>query len=257
MRSRRFWIGLAVSVLFLFLFLYRVDLGEMAGALKEANYTFVLPALALYGASMLFRSLRWRFLLRPLKSLGVGRLFPVVVIGYMANNLLPVRLGELVRAYYLSERERVSASATLATIVLERVYDGLTLLFFIAVASLFLPLSGLLKGVEDALGLPGALVAVLLTVPFLGAIVFLTLLASFPQRVGVTAGWVLRLLPLRLRPRVAELIERFLQGLSVLRSPRLLLELFLLSLPVWILEASVAYLLAFAFDLPAALGSLA
>ena len=63
-----------------------------------------------------FRTLRWRLLLSHLKSIPTTRLFPVVVVGYMANNLSPARRGELVRSYYLSRRERCSASAALATI---------------------------------------------------------------------------------------------------------------------------------------------
>jgi hypothetical protein len=248
-KSRRFWIGIAFSLLFLVLFLYRVDFRKMGEALGTANYLFILPGLALYFIALLFRTVRWRFLLSPIRPFGVGRLFPVVVIGYMANNLLPVRLGELVRAYYLGEREKVSVSASLATIFLERIYDGLTLLFFVAVAALFLPLAGLVKGLGQASGIPWTLLAVATALPFLVAMAYLTLLATFP-RLRVTVDWLAALLPGRLRPRARELIGLFIQGLASLKSPRNLVFLFLLSVPVWFFEGAMYLVIGYSFGLP-------
>ena len=130
----RFWLGLAGSLLFLFILLFKLDLREIGDALKDANYWYVAPAIGLYFIAVYFRALRWRYLLSPLGSVEVQRLYPVVIIGYMANNLLPARLGEFVRSYYLARREGFSASTGLATIAVERVYDGLTLLAFAAVS---------------------------------------------------------------------------------------------------------------------------
>ena len=111
MRSGRLWLSLSISVLLLGLLVWRADVGGTVRSLRDANYLFVIPALAFYFLAVLFRTVRWRLLLLPLCSATTRRLFPVVVIGYMANNLLPMRLGELVRSYYVGERERVSKSA--------------------------------------------------------------------------------------------------------------------------------------------------
>ena len=92
----RFWLALVVSALFMLLLLYQVDLTEIRSALLGANYLYVAPAIALYFGAVYFRSVRWRYLLSPLRTFPVSRLYPVIVIGYMANNLLPARLGELV-----------------------------------------------------------------------------------------------------------------------------------------------------------------
>ncbi len=110
----RFWLGLAVSGLFLLLLLLRVDRQEIVSALSNANYLYVVPAIGLYFVAVYFRSIRWAYILSPIGQFPVSRLFPVVIIGYMANNLLPVRLGELVRSYYLARRETVSGSTALA-----------------------------------------------------------------------------------------------------------------------------------------------
>ena len=98
--TKRFWIGLAISVLLLALFLVTVDLAGMVDSLAKADYLFLVPGIALYLVAVFFRSLRWQVMLRHLRPIKVGRLFPVVVVGYMANNLLPMRLGELVRSYF-------------------------------------------------------------------------------------------------------------------------------------------------------------
>ncbi|MED5568971.1 MAG: lysylphosphatidylglycerol synthase domain-containing protein, partial [Chloroflexota bacterium] len=87
----RFWVALAVSTLFMLLLLYQVDLGEIRIALLEANYLYVAPAIALYFVAFYFRSLRWKYLLSPMRTFPVSRLYPVIVIGYMSNNLLPAR----------------------------------------------------------------------------------------------------------------------------------------------------------------------
>ena len=70
----------------------------------------------------------------------------MVVVGYMANNLLPLRIGEVVRSYYVGEREGVSKTAALATILIERLMDALTLIVFVAVIAVFVPLTAVAEG---------------------------------------------------------------------------------------------------------------
>ena len=144
--SPRILLGMGVSLAFLLLFFVIVDVGDMGQALAAAKYRFILPAIALYFVALFFRSLRWQFLLEPVSRIPVARLFPVVTVGYMANNLLPARLGEIARAYYLERREGLSTSTGLATVVVERIYDGLTLLFLVALAVPFLIFGGLVDG---------------------------------------------------------------------------------------------------------------
>jgi uncharacterized protein (TIRG00374 family) len=97
-RNWRFWAGLGISLFFLVLLVYSVDLRKVTNALGEANYVYAFPAIGLYFIAVYFRSLRWQFLIAPLRTLPISRLYPVVIIGLMANNLLPARLGELVRS---------------------------------------------------------------------------------------------------------------------------------------------------------------
>ena len=233
----QFWLGVGVSILLLLVLIYQVDLAEMRDALADANYLYVIPAIGLYFIAVFFRAVRWRYLLSPLKIIPTSRLYPVVVIGYMANNLLPARLGELVRAYYLARREPVTGSSALATVAVERVYDGLTLLAWVGVAGPVLFLLGEFDGSSDTSRTTWIVLAAVTAVLFIGALVVLTVLAGMQQYdrfLDVTT----RIVPARFRPKVRELAEAFVQGLSILNTPRKHLSLFLLSLPVWALEAS-------------------
>ena len=105
-----------MSLVLLLIVIYRVDISEIKDSLRDANYYLLAPSIIVYFIAVFFRAVRWRYLLAPIGEYSVGRLYPVVVIGYMANNLLPVRLGELVRSYYLSRREDVNASSALSLI---------------------------------------------------------------------------------------------------------------------------------------------
>ena len=252
--SWRFWLGLGVSVALLLVLAYQVDREKMGDALREAEYIYIVPAIGLYFIAVYFRAVRWRYLLSPMRSFQVGRLYLVVVIGYMANNLLPARLGELVRSYYLAQRERFSTSSALATVAVERVYDGVTLLAFAAVAGPVLLILGEFDGASDMSRTTAIWLAGVIGVAFLGSLVFLTLLSTVPRFVEfIERG--LGLLPARFRPKVRELVGTFIQGLSILNAPRRHLGLFLLSLPVWLFEGAMYFLVSYSFGIDDHFGS--
>ncbi len=252
--NRRFWFGLAVTAVFLALLLARVDFSGLAEALTGANYAFLVPAVAVYFGSLYFRALRWRYLLRPFAQTTAARLFPVVIVGYMANNLLPMRIGELVRSYYLSLREPVRGATGLATVIVERVFDGLTLLFFLVAGALFLPLSGLTERVSEAVRLPEWAIAAGVLAPFLGVLVLMVLAAMRPGLFLLLTGWVARRLPPRFRGAAQGLAERFILGFEGLHRPERLAAVFLLSLPVWLAEGLTCYIVALGFNLDDQLG---
>src|SRR5690349_9452190 len=127
MRSWRVWLGFGISFVFLFFAVRGQDIERIREALHEANYVWILPALAAYFLGVAVRSIRWHYLLRSVQDIAPRRLFPVVTIGFMANNVLPFRAGEVVRSYALSARYGVRKSSALATIAIERVFDGLTM----------------------------------------------------------------------------------------------------------------------------------
>jgi len=241
--TRRRWlfllIGLTLSLFFLWFAFQDLHLGQVWDAMKTARYIWLIPGVTVYFISVWFRSWRWKFLLRGSKSVPTARLFPVVVIGYMGNDILPFRLGEVLRAYVLWRKEGVHIGTTLTTAVLERLFDGLTLVCFVLFGLLFLPLSAFL----------GRLVMVASGV-FFGALAIFLVLAAHPDRLRQMAHWVLdRLVPPRIRPPLLNFLEGVIAGLEGLRSARDVLVLFGITVWVWLLEALKYWLVSFAFDL--------
>jgi uncharacterized protein (TIRG00374 family) len=240
LRQKRFWLGLVVSLILLIYVFGQTDPAKIADSLRQAQYGYLIPALVLYFVGVGVRAVRWHFLLRSIKPISSGSLFRTVVIGYMANDILPARMGELVRAYVLGQQERVSKAATLVTIVVERVFDGLTMLTFIVLASFSLNLG------DPTLAARLQVVGVV----FIAAILALALLAGMPRRVERGVGILVRMLPSpSLRERVVGLTGALLDGLGALRSPADSLAVFALSVIAWTCETGMYLLIAWGFGI--------
>lgn len=245
--GKKVWIGLLLSAIFVALFFVTLDFGRLIDALAEANYFYVMPGIGLYLIGVWFRTLRWQWLLKHMRPVKTSRLFPVVVVGYMANNLLPMRLGELVRSYYVGEREGVSKTAALVTIFIERLLDALTLLLFISAIAVFVPLIGLAEGFGERSSVPWPLLVAAISLPFIAAFGGLILVAYAPARARSIIAFFLRPLPATIEDRVLDMLDMFLEGIQSLRSPSAVLVLFLLSIPVWLFEAGLFVLVGYSF----------
>ncbi|MBI5305723.1 MAG: flippase-like domain-containing protein [Chloroflexi bacterium] len=239
LKQKRLWLGLIVSLALLAYVFYQTDPAKIVAALAQAQYIYLIPALAFYFVGVGVRAVRWHYLLRSIKPIPSSALFRTVVIGYMANNVLPLRMGELVRAYVLGAQEQVSKTATLVTILVERVFDGLTMLTFIVAASFFLDLGGELNARVQ-----------IVSAVFIAVILALAIAAGMPQRVERLAEFGLSRLPSApLRARALKLMRAMLEGLGVLRSPRDSLAVYALSLVVWLFECGMYVVVAFGFNI--------
>lgn len=251
-KTLRFWLGAAISAVFLGLFFWKIDPRATVNAIKEANYWWLAPAVGAYFIAVLFRTLRWHYLLLPMKSIRAGRLYPIVVIGYMANNLLPVRLGEFVRAFFVGQKEGVSKSAALATIIIERVFDGVFLLILALVVWPFLPVADLLRDFAGTVHLSQGLVVFLISAPFILVTVVFFAVAFSPALGHRLVGIALAFVPGKFKGGAERLALGFIDGLASLRSPRRVLAVVALTAPVWLMEALMYYLIALGFhvDVP-------
>lgn len=247
LRDKRLWVGTGVSLVFLALLFAETDFSRLAVALASAQYAYLVPAALVYFPGVWCRAGRWRVLLAPIRDLSVGRLYPVVVIGYMVNDLVPLRAGELVRSYLLHRRDGLNPAAVLASIGIERISDGLTLLFFAACAALALPLP-----------LDSQLRALLASMSVLFLAGFAVLLAVAARE--DLARWLLEALVRRL-PAVASplgaLAGRSLEGLRALQRPALVAAVFAWAALAWLSELAVFYVAGLAFDLQQPLAVLA
>ncbi len=213
-------IGLLLSALFLYLAVRGVDLHKMVRTLARTNLWYMPPCLALTMIAFWLRSLRWRYLLHSVRPIPQSILFPATMIGFLANNLLPARLGELVRAHVAGRRARISRSAALASIVVERIFDLFTLLALFAV-------------IVAVTRFPGGLEKVA-TLVFVIGLLALTLILIWNRYPGPVVRWILRVVPTRGRARVAALAADFGEGLRVFDRASHILVVCLLSVAMWI-----------------------
>jgi len=233
MRNWKFWIGVLVSIVFLWLALRGLSIAELLSVLPGLNYWWLVPAVSVYFIGVWIRSWRWRYLLNPVKPISTSRLFPVVCIGYAGNNIFPARAGEVLRAAILKQREDVPISASLATIIIERIFDGVVMLGFV-----FLNLSEL-SGLTSGSGFIGSIRSLALggAFIFLGVLVIVMLAAMFPkQAYAIVSAIILRVLPSRIQEKSLSIAERFLGGLEALRSPKDAIMVLVTSIVIWLME---------------------
>lgn len=241
----QFWLGIAVSAVFLYFALRNLQLGEVWEALKTAQYWWLLPGIAVYFVGVWVRAWRWHYLLRPLKKIPTKTMFPIVTIGYMGNNVFPARAGEVLRAAILKDRENVSISASLATIVVERIFDAVVMLGFV-----FFNL-GALENLTHNSGFIGNIkqLSIWGAVIFLGALVVFLLAAMFPlvtERITLTL--IDKLIPLRFREKTKGIALKFLAGLESLRSPKDALMVLFTTIIIWLLETGKYWFVMQGFD---------
>jgi uncharacterized protein (TIRG00374 family) len=245
MKRWQFWVGVAISAVFLWLALRGLKLGDVWAALRTANLWWLLPGITVYFVGVWARAWRWHYLLRPLKSIATNAMFPIVAIGYMGNNIYPARAGEVLRAYVLRREHGVPVSASLATIVVERIFDGVVMLMFV-----FFNLGALARLTGDS-GFAGSIQAVALwgTAAFAAALAVFILAAVFPhQSLGLYHRWVEPRLPKRFGPKITNLLVSFWDGLASLRSPRSILMVLVTSVVIWLLETGKYWFVMHAFD---------
>lgn len=246
MKRWQFWVGLVISAAFLYVTLRGMKLDELWDTVRTAQYWWLVPGVAVYFIGVWVRTWRWHYLLRPIKKIPTNSMFPIVCIGYMGNNIYPARAGEVLRAAVLRQRENVPISVSLATVVVERLFDAVVMLGFV-----FFNLPELARLTQNS-GFVGTLnirdLAVWGAVLFVGALLVFLAMAMFPRVTEKLVDWiVLRLVPVRFRERTRGLTMKFLSGLESLRSPQEVLMIFLTTVIIWLLETGKYWFVMHAF----------
>ena len=232
------WIGAAVSGAALVLVFRGLDYHDLFVALGNVNY-YLLPLAALtIVAALYLRALRWRVLFYPESGLSVVHLFGAVSVGYLVNNTLPLRAGELARVYVVRWTTGVSAARALSTVVVERLFDVLAIAGIVIVASPFVEEPAWLTIVGSIVG-AGALLG-LVVVASAGRD------GSWGRRL---AYWATRRLPARWQQRARNAIDSAAAGTEATRSFSALTWIALLTVSTWLASALSMYLVLEAFSL--------
>lgn len=236
-RWRSLILSLLVSGVFLYLAFRNVQLDELGAALGRVDGGWLLVAIGVSVLIMVFRAWRWQLELLPLDYVPLGRLWVITAVAYMAINLLPVRLGEVVRPWLLSRRSNVSFSNVVGNVVLEKTLDSVVIVFYILVG--LLTIENLPLWVRRGAIFPAVAAAILVSLVLL----FWWRGEAFVDR------WVLRLLPQRFGGNLKKILASVADGMRIIPNPGLLLVVFVVSLVLWFLPILSSYIMTLAFGL--------
>jgi uncharacterized protein (TIRG00374 family) len=220
-------LGIGISVLALWILLHSVDIGAAMEVVATASPAWVAVMIVMVLIDVGARGARWQVLLAPIKAIAYRRVLGFTYVGYLANNVLPARLGELVRSRALGEGEGLSTTTVLGTVVVERVVDTVIVVGLAAVAVVVLSVRGVMT---SAVLLGGAFVALL--VVGLAIAMALHRLPGADRVIAYAARW----------PRLVEMARRLREGLSVAARPRTLAGALAFSVVAW--TASILTFLA-------------
>lgn len=241
MKSRlKVAVGLAVTVFFLWFALRGVEWGDVWAHLREADYLLLGIAVVISTLGMNIRAMRWKALLAPVREdVPFHPRVAGTYVGFAANNVFPARVGEFARALVCARTAGLPVSAVFASLVVERVLDGLVMVVFLFGAMAWPSFPPPRSGQMDP-----RTAALILTVMAVGASLVLLAMALYPHRAVSVAEKGTRILPTSFRRPIVDALRAFLGGLGVLRNPRLLLVSVAWALFQWAFLAT-SYVFAF------------
>ncbi|MBI4816960.1 MAG: flippase-like domain-containing protein [Deltaproteobacteria bacterium] len=226
--------GAALSVGLLAYGASRFDRQKTLEALRGADVHHLFLAALFFMALYPVRGLRWSALLKPVARVPVKTATEVIAIGALANNVLPARLGDVARAFVLGRAQGVSGAAVLSTVLIERIFDGLTVVFALSMVLAFAP-----PGAAWVRGV-GALTGLI----FIGALIAATSVAIFQARAIALFRMLARPLPQRIAGKLVGILERLSAGCAALKSPLSWVKVGSISAAIWTLEVAIYIVVA-------------
>ncbi len=224
---------------------YNVEWSEIWEAFRTVNYAYIPLFVLCHVLAVLLRSRRWGLILQPIKKIGFYNLISAVSIGFMANFIFPARIGELVRAYLIGRKERISKTSSFATVVVERLFDGFTILSVLALVPLFLEVppgkEELMAGIWKASGVAFAVYFLVLAALFF----FRHRRETFMRLADLVVGR----LPEKISSRLTAFIHSFGDGLGILGNLGHILYVMAWSVMLWGVMGVGNWIMFKAFDI--------
>jgi len=226
----KFWAGIGVSLFFMALLFRKIDFDQLLAALLKVDYLYILLAVICTFISYFLRAFRWHYLLISEKNIPLSSLYPATIIGYMANNLLPARLGEFVRAYILGQREGLKTATVFASLVIDRLFDGFTVLLILLITLFTLRLPQEMSEAETVLRTGGIATFLL----YMAVIIFLLLLKRQTVRTLAWTGTILKPFPQKWSEKIIPLLASFIGGIRISSKGSHVVAMLLSSATIWI-----------------------
>jgi uncharacterized protein (TIRG00374 family) len=228
---------IALAAVFTYLAVRDVNWRLAWKALEHCNAWWLVPAMVAFAAQTVMRAMRWRSLFAPGRRPPRRPVLAATLVGYLFNNIMPARAGEVARIVVLNQRTATPASEIVGTAVVERIYDVLSILIIFFCASPWLPHESWFTTAEILAGVGGV-----------GLVVVITVLAVYGDRPVRVLARPLGRLPWLSAERVEREAAMLVQGLSGLRNPRVALEALAWSVAAWLTSALWAWLVLLAFE---------
>lgn len=228
-------IGIGLSIAIIVWIVHKIDLVLLLKSFGELKLNWVVIMVAVYLLGFVVRGVRWHFMLSPIKHVGLRVSTEGVVVGYMANNILPGRAGELVRAIFVGMKESISKASVLGTVLIERVFDGLVIVGILMGCSLFSRQGNYADGIIGSIVVVGCLL--------LGVAVSIVLVGA-KRRTWIERNLVrfMKYLPEEISKKSVKIISNLLNSLGFLKSNKNWLIILILSIIIWSIEGLVFWI---------------
>ena len=238
--KKRLLFGIILSIVFLYLAFLNVDLVTFFGIFRRVEYGYAIPVVLASILGFAFRAFRWGYILEPVKKIRFMSLFSSVMISFMANNVLPVRLGEFVRAYSIAKMENISKSSAFATVVVERILDVFFVLFLFLLLIFLFPF---------ALSFPEDLVIktyYFLIFSLIGLFALIFMVWKKEIVLNIVEKVVSRF-PEKIADRVHRIVDSFIKGLDFFRNTHHFIPIIIITILMWFFYIGSYYFAFMAF----------
>lgn len=237
LRSKTFHLvlGITISSVFLFFAIRNVNFKEFRGQINRLNFLYVLPAILTGLIAYIVRAWRWRYFLEGVGKFGFFRLLSATMIGFMSNNVLPARIGEIIRAFVVNRKESVDFLPVFGSLIAERVVDGLTVSILALPVIHYLPLAPEIK-------LAGKI--------FFGLFLSLAILLFILSNSLFLQNLLIRLFPAPFGLKLNRFFVSFFTGFKGLKDVKNFGIIFISAFPIWFLSALYFYFMGIAMDIP-------
>ncbi|MFP4466602.1 MAG: lysylphosphatidylglycerol synthase transmembrane domain-containing protein [Candidatus Goldiibacteriota bacterium] len=256
LKKKRFWLGMAVTVICLYFVFRGIDFKELFEILAGINVWMLAGVICVYLFGYYIRAVRWHYLLKHIKIFKPKELFPYLVMGFMANNIFPARAGEFIRAYLTGAKKGISKSSAFASIIIERVFDGLVMIFYFILGYMAFhfvdaavtakqdvpefEMFGAVVGIKEAV----TVFAVLGSAVFIAIFILCLFLINRKEKTVKFLYRFMSVFPEKFGEMFNKLIDAFIEGLGVLRSKRDFFTALFYSFAAWTIEVGTYYFMA-------------
>jgi uncharacterized protein (TIRG00374 family) len=227
-------------------FLSQANLSDVWQHVRNARVDLLVLAFVFLVGTYWTRTIRWQYLLAPVGPTKFRNVFRTTVLGFAALALLPARVGDVIRPYLLARQEGLPASATIATVVMERVLDLIAVLALLAVYVWGFSGPGELP---PAFLRPIEVSAAIAAAAAVGLLVLMWILATHPERIGRLVTAAAGILPGKISQQLGQMVSVFSGGFAAAREPRAMVIAIVWSFAVWLTIAGEAWAVTLAFGI--------